>query len=351
MDIDELINNKRWHKGYEKEKVSDFIKKDSAPDYTELHKLYAPIVDNILMDYGLSDGYALYQEDGHDYMTFRASDCGQACDKYQSEQDGDFIIIQLDAVNKECGSAGYGTSGMSNARYSDKPKKSKTEKSIGSYELEQLKNEIKSIVTSAPDMRINENELIMKLSQRFGNYTESEFQYAIDSLVSAPWRADSWNIYYDGNYLFASTEFIKSKTEKYYDLAEGQIYDVDGGRYEINRIKDGRWVYFNLDSMGTKTSDVMSLDDMLVELNTHHAVLKSKTKKGNEVSVGTILTNDMGKTIEIVSIDNPPSDVEQSDDNFQVTYRFEDGTSKCVSWSNLNAMLTDNDYHIVDRTN
>lgn len=129
MEIDEMINNKRWHKDYERDKVSNHIMKDTAPDMSALNNQYAPVIDGILTDYKLDDGYALFQEDGHDFMTFRASSCGQACDKYQSTQDGDFIIIQLDSVAKECGSAGYGSAGMSNARYSDKEKKSKMKKS------------------------------------------------------------------------------------------------------------------------------------------------------------------------------------------------------------------------------
>ena len=125
MEIDELIDKKRWFKSYEREKVSDYIAKDATPDMSAVNRNYAPIIDGILTDYKLDGEYAIYQEDGHDFMTFRASECNSACDKYQSSQDGDFIIIQLDAINKECGSAGYGSAGMSNARYSDK----KTEKS------------------------------------------------------------------------------------------------------------------------------------------------------------------------------------------------------------------------------
>lgn len=128
MEIDEMINNKRWHKDYRREQVSDYIKKDVAPDMSSLYNQYSPVIDGILSDYKLGAGYGLYQEDGHDFMTFRASDCGQACDTYQSKQEGDFIIIQLDAINKECGSAGYGSAGMSNARYSDKDKKAKKTK-------------------------------------------------------------------------------------------------------------------------------------------------------------------------------------------------------------------------------
>ena len=226
MDIMEEINKKRRGEEITKESVSE-IMKEMAPDMTEALKDYAPVIDQVIQDFGVSSEYGIYEEDGHMFMCIPTSAVDlKSVDGYTYTTEGGFTIVQLDAVNKECGSMGAGTSGASNARYSDKPKKSKTEKSyedLTNLDYEGLKDLCNSMDSDATEKITREYEA--------GYIGEAD---AIGRLTLLAMKSDAEGL----------SLMNKSKTEK--ALVEGETVgglpyglDIDGHLLSTNSVSYG----------------------------------------------------------------------------------------------------------------
>lgn len=138
MEIDEMIDKKRWHQ-YEKkslhEQYAEIMKKEDASAYEE----QARIICNEL---GVpNDAHAFLGMDGdgkhtleipYDEITVPAN-----LESYMYEMTGNMVSIDLDSIVKESGCMGAGTSGASNARYSDK-----TQKSITNELIDRIDNDL-----------------------------------------------------------------------------------------------------------------------------------------------------------------------------------------------------------------
>lgn len=251
MEINEMIEAKRWHRQY------DRTIRVHKTETEEIGDEYDSIVDRIAEDYGMEGDYALEYIDGSPMMIMNINDCSKPCDKYDSEIDGDWVYINLDGVIKDGGCMGAGTAGASNARYSDKPKKSKTEKSLVEGETIgglPFDADINGHIMSTGDIGVDyygnryaryyidhDDDLFLDIESKYmGNGDNEVYRYRINTTPGIDYPSpkasfDTW----DGVEDYIRTHLIKSKSKKGVEFA---VSRMSRNGFNFGHIGENSWM-------------------------------------------------------------------------------------------------------------